>query len=65
MTYNRSSKILVDPNKICSMCCSTKDSEIDHFAEGMVRKKKKMKLLTAGCGISHYYTGQKIIWKKK
>ena len=29
------------PNKICSMCCSTKDSEVDHFAEGMVRKKKK------------------------
>ena len=28
------------------MCCSTKDSEIDHFAEGMVRKKKEMKLLT-------------------
>jgi len=29
------------PNKICSMCCSTKDSEIDHFAPGMVRNKKK------------------------
>jgi organic radical activating enzyme len=29
------------PNKICSMCCSTKDSEIDHFSSGMVRNKKK------------------------
>ena len=29
------------PNKICSMCCSNRDSEIDHYASGMVRKKKK------------------------
>ncbi len=28
-------------NKICSMCCSTNESEIDHFAPGMVRNKKK------------------------
>lgn len=29
------------PNKICSMCCSTTESEIDHYGPGMVRTKKK------------------------
>jgi len=29
------------PNRICSMCCSTRKSEVDHYAPGMVTKKKK------------------------